>query len=132
MDEGNDEFMKPDFLKTGGLIPTITQDAGTGEILMMAYMNEESLAETIKTGEAHYWSRSRQELWHKGGTSGHVQKIREIRIDCDGDAILIKVDQIGSAACHTGHRSCFHYLWTGDAFAMQGQPVFDPREVYGK
>jgi len=124
--------MTPDFKKGGGLIPVITQDAESGEILMMAYMSQESLDKTISTGEAYYWSRSRQELWHKGGTSGNIQKVKEIRLDCDGDAIVIKVEQIGGAACHTGHRSCFHYRMTGNAFVKEGQPVFDPGEVYKK
>ena len=89
------------------LIPAIAQDAATGEVLMLAYMNEESLAITIETGRATYWSRSRNELWEKGATSGHTQKVLSIAIDCDGDALLLKVEQIG-AACHTGDRTCFH------------------------
>ena len=89
------------------LIPAIAQDFATGEVLMLAYMNEESLAITIKTGRATYWSRSRNELWEKGATSGHTQKVLSIAIDCDGDALLLKVEQIG-AACHTGDRTCFH------------------------
>lgn len=126
------EAIKPDFEKSGGLIPTIAQDAATGEVLMVAYMNKEALKKTIETGEVHYWSRSRRELWHKGATSGHVQILKELRLDCDGDAILVKVDQIGGAACHTGYRSCFHYRWSGRAFQKEGQPIFDPQEVYGK
>ncbi len=95
-------------LKAGvELIPAIAQDAATGEVLMLAYMNEESLAITIETGRATYWSRSRNELWEKGATSGHTQKVLSIAIDCDGDALLLKVEQIG-AACHTGYRTCFH------------------------
>ena len=89
------------------LIPAIAQDVATGEVLMLAYMNEESLAITIETGRATYWSRSRNELWEKGATSGHTQKVLSIAIDCDGDALLLKVEQIG-AACHTGDRTCFH------------------------
>ena len=89
------------------LIPTIAQDFATGEVLMLAYMNEESLAITLKTGRATYWSRSRNELWEKGATSGHTQRVLSIAIDCDGDALLLKVEQIG-AACHTGDRTCFH------------------------
>jgi phosphoribosyl-AMP cyclohydrolase len=88
------------------LIPAIAQDFATGEVLMLAYMNEESLAITLKTGRATYWSRSRNELWEKGATSGHTQKVLSIAIDCDGDALLLKVEQIG-AACHTGDRTCF-------------------------
>lgn len=89
------------------LIPTIAQDATTGEVLMLAYMNAESLATTIATGRATYWSRSRNELWEKGATSGHTQLVHSISVDCDGDALLLKVDQTG-AACHTGERTCFH------------------------
>ena len=95
-------------LKDGlALIPAIAQDVATGEVLMLAYMNEESLAITIESGRATYWSRSRNELWEKGATSGHTQKVISIAIDCDGDALLLKVEQVG-AACHTGDRSCFH------------------------
>ena len=89
------------------LIPAIAQDYATGEVLMLAYMNRESLAITVETGRATYWSRSRNELWEKGATSGHAQKVISIDIDCDGDALLLKVEQVG-AACHTGDRSCFH------------------------
>lgn len=110
----------------------MAQDAATGEILMLAYMNKEALDKTIETGEVHYWSRSRRELWHKGGTSGHVQKVSEIYVDCDGDTIVVKIDQIGGAACHTGHRTCFHYRWNDGAFVEEGEKVFDPREVYRK
>jgi phosphoribosyl-AMP cyclohydrolase len=123
---------KPDFKKAGGLIPAIAQDAATGEILMMAYMSEDALDKTIETGEVHYWSRSRQELWHKGGTSGHVQKVKDIFLDCDGDTIVVKVEQIGGAACHTGHRTCFHLRYTDSEFREEGEKVFDPAEVYGK
>jgi phosphoribosyl-AMP cyclohydrolase len=123
---------RPDFKKAGGLIPAIAQDAATGEILMMAYMSEDALDKTIETGEVHYWSRSRQELWHKGGTSGHVQKVKDIFLDCDGDTIVVKVEQIGGAACHTGHRTCFHLRYTDSEFREEGEKVFDPAEVYGK
>lgn len=95
-------------LKDGlDLIPAIAQDAATGEVLMMAYMNHESLAITINSGRATYWSRSRNELWEKGATSGHTQKVLSIAVDCDGDTLLLQVEQTG-AACHTGDRSCFH------------------------
>ncbi|MBF0527859.1 MAG: phosphoribosyl-AMP cyclohydrolase [Deltaproteobacteria bacterium] len=122
--------MVPNFDKVGGLIPTIAQDAETGQVLMLAYMNRQAWEKTLATGEVHYWSRSRQELWHKGGTSGHVQKVKELRLDCDGDAVLIKIEQVGGAACHTGHCSCFHYLWTEAGSVIDGEPVFDPKEVY--
>ena len=121
-----------DFKKTGGLVPAIAQDAATGDVLMMAYINPESWAKTLETGEAHYWSRSRQELWHKGGTSGNVQKIKAIYVDCDDDTVLFKVEQVGGAACHTGMRSCFFRKVDGDKLVSEGEPVFDPKEVYGK
>lgn len=90
-----------------GLIPAIAQDDRDGTILMMAWMNKKSIEQTLATGEAHYWSRSRSELWHKGATSGHIQKVKQIFYDCDADTILIKIEQIGEIACHTGVRSCF-------------------------
>jgi phosphoribosyl-AMP cyclohydrolase len=121
-----------DFSKGNGLVTAIAQDAETGEILMVANMNEESLARTVETGEAVYWSRSRQRLWHKGEESGNVQKVRELYVDCDGDAILMKIEQIGDAACHTGKRSCFFRRVDGDEIADVGVQVFDPREVYRK
>ena len=96
------------FKKTGGLIPAIAQDIATGEILMLAYMNQEAFEATLSSGNATYYSRSRQTLWIKGETSGNVQRVKEIRIDCDDDTVLLKVEQIGGAACHTGHRSCFY------------------------
>jgi phosphoribosyl-AMP cyclohydrolase len=105
--------MRPDFSKGGGLIPAVAQDAATGEILMLAYMNEESYDMTLATGEVHYWSRSRSELWHKGATSGHVQRVKEILLDCDQDAVVVKIEQAGGKACHTGRRSCFHYRNAG-------------------
>ena len=123
-----------------GLIPVVTTDYESGELLMQAFMNEEALKRTIELGEAVYWSRSRQELWHKGATSGHTQKVRELKIDCDQDAIWLRVDQQGGAACHTGYRSCFFRSVPVGADA-QSEPTlvfteqtkqFDPAEVYGK
>lgn len=96
-----------DFNKGEGLVPTIVQDFATGEVLMMAYMNKESLKRTINSGTTWFWSRSREEFWNKGATSGHFQYVKNIAVDCDGDTLLIKVDQVG-AACHTGNRSCFY------------------------
>lgn len=93
-----------------GLIPAIAQDANDGTVLMMAWMNRESIQRTVETQEVHYWSRSRQELWHKGATSGHIQKVRSIYYDCDADVVLVKIEQIGGIACHTGVRSCFFQL----------------------
>lgn len=119
-----------DFSKTGGLLPAITQEAGTGEVLMLAYMNQEAWKATLSTGKATYFSRSRQELWVKGLTSGNVQVVKEIRIDCDSDAILLKVEQVGGAACHTGHKSCFFKKVENGSVKIIGRPLFDPKEVY--
>ena len=125
-------MMTPDFEKCGGLIPAIAQDAETGEVLMLAYMNQAAWEETLKTGKATYWSRTRQELWIKGQSSGHQQIVKEIRVDCDADAVLLKIEQLGGAACHTGHRSCFHKKVENGSVRIIGEPVFDPQEVYGK
>jgi phosphoribosyl-AMP cyclohydrolase len=125
-------MIAPDFDKAGGLLPAIAQDAQSGEVLMLAYMNRQAWEATLTTGEATYWSRSRNSLWIKGKTSGHLQKVEEIRLDCDADAILLKVRQIGGAACHTGHRSCFHRRLEGDRLVVTDVPVFDPKEVYGQ
>ena len=119
-----------DFAKSGGLVPAITQDAATGEVLMLAYMNQESFEETLRTGRACYFSRSRNKLWRKGEESGNVQDIVEVRIDCDRDTILLKVNQIGGAACHTGNRSCFFRKIENGTLIEDGVRVFDPKEVY--
>lgn len=121
-----------DFDKTGGLVPAIAQDAATGEILMLAYMNEESFEETLRTGRACYFSRSRNRLWRKGEESGNVQEVVEIRIDCDQDTVLLKVNQIGGAACHTGYRSCFYRRVENGLLREDGTRIFDPEEVYRK
>jgi phosphoribosyl-AMP cyclohydrolase len=120
------------FKKTGGLIPAIAQDYASGEILMLAYMNQEAFEATLSSGLATYYSRSRQALWVKGETSGNVQKVKEIRIDCDNDTILLKVAQIGGAACHTGHRSCFFKKIENGSMREIGEPIFNPEEVYNK
>ena len=122
----------PDFAKCDGLLPAIAQDAETGEILMMAYMNPESYAQTLATNRAVYFSRSRQKLWRKGEESGNVQEVLAIYVDCDRDTILLKVNQIGQAACHEGYRSCFFRKVTPEGLEVEGQRVFDPAEVYGK
>ncbi|MHB9287540.1 phosphoribosyl-AMP cyclohydrolase [Halobacteriales archaeon Cl-PHB] len=109
------------------LLPAVAQDADTGEVLMLAYVSEEALQQTRETGLAHYYSRSRDELWQKGGSSGHVQHVEEVRVDCDGDALLYLVDQEGGA-CHTGYESCFYRTVDGDTV---GEQVFDPEDVYG-
>ena len=125
-------MIKLDFSKTGGLVPAIVQDNETGEILMLAYMNQEAFNATLSTGKATYYSRSRQMLWVKGETSGNVQLVKEIRIDCDDDTVLLKVEQRGGAACHTGHRSCFYKKVENGTIRIVGEPVFDPQEVYDK
>jgi phosphoribosyl-AMP cyclohydrolase len=109
-----------------GLVPAVAQDADSGEVLMLAYVSPEALERTRETGRAHYYSRSRDELWEKGATSGHVQRVAEVRVDCDGDALLYVVEQDGGA-CHTGYRSCFYRTVEGDTV---GDRVFDPDEVY--
>lgn len=119
-----------DFDKTGGLIPAIAQDADTGEVLMLAYMNQEAFEETLACGNAVYYSRSRKKLWKKGETSGHVQNIREIRVDCDNDTVLLKVTQVGGAACHKGYKSCFHKVVENNEFKIVEPRVFDPEKVY--
>ena len=121
-----------DFDKGGGLVPAIVQDADTGEVLMLAYMNEEAYRRTLETGRAWFYSRSRDRFWMKGESSGNVQQVREVRVDCDADAVVLKVRQVGGAACHTGHRSCFYRRVEGDRWVVEGQPVFDPDEVYGR
>ncbi len=122
----------PDFSKSDGLLPAIAQDADTGEVLMLGYMNAESFALTVSTGRAVYFSRSRGKLWHKGEESGHWQDVRSIYVDCDGDTILLKVFQHGGAACHTGFRSCFHRQVTSQGVTIVGERVFDPQAVYHK
>jgi phosphoribosyl-AMP cyclohydrolase len=136
VEEGLDFTPKFD---ANGLIPALAMDAKTREPLMLAYMNEESLRRTLEIGEAVYWSRSRSEFWHKGATSGHIQRIVEIRTDCDQDALILLVEQVGAGACHTGRESCFYrkvvspdggglakLVWIGP------EKSFDPAEVYGK
>lgn len=116
-----------------GLLPAIVQDADSGEVLMVAYMNREAVRKTVESGVAHFWSRSRGKLWLKGETSGHVQRVREIFTDCDADTLLLKVEQEGGA-CHNGYRSCFYRKLTEktDAFEVTGEKIFDPGKVYKK
>jgi len=114
-----------------GLIPAIAQDAETGDVLMFAWMNREALAKTAELGEAVYFSRSRGRLWHKGEESGHTQKIREIRVDCDNDVVLLKIEQVGGIACHTGRRSCFFQKYFADGRWETVEPVLkDPKDIY--
>lgn len=119
---------------SSGLVPAIAQDEATGDVLMMAWMNRESLAETIKTHHAVYWSRSRKKLWRKGEESGNVQEVKSIHVDCDGDVVLLRVHQIGGAACHTGHRTCFYreVIDDGNGMREKNDIVFDPKDVYKK
>ncbi len=116
---------------SAGLVPAIIQEAKTGEILMVAYMNKESLEKTIENGRTCFWSRSRKRFWIKGESSGNIQKVKKIAIDCDGDALLIQVEQKGGAACHTGYKSCFYRrLNKNNEWQVQGKKVFDPKKVY--
>ena len=121
---------KLDFSKGKGLIPAIAQDFNTGEVLMLAYMNQASFDETLSSGKATYFSRSRQSLWKKGETSGHVQQVKEIRVDCDQDTILLKVEQVGGAACHKGYKSCFFKRIENRELTIVEKRVFDPDTVY--
>jgi phosphoribosyl-AMP cyclohydrolase len=121
-----------DFDKSNGLVPVVAQDADSGAVLMVAWMNREAFDETQRTGRACYYSRSRGRLWRKGEESGHVQEVREILIDCDADTILLKVHQVGGAACHEGYASCFFRRVEDDGLRVIGQRVFDPSQVYKK
>ena len=125
-------MIKLDFTKFDGLLPVIAQDDATGDVLMLAFMNEEAWNMTLSTGKATYFSRSRQKLWVKGESSGHVQLVREIRIDCDNDTVLLKVKQIGEAACHKGYKSCFFRKVENNEAVITDEIVFDPKEVYKK
>ena len=120
----------PDFSKSGGLVAAVAQDAETGEVLMLAWMNPEAWEKTLETGEVHYYSRSRKSLWHKGETSGNVQKVRSIRLDCDSDAVLLQIEQVGGAACHEGYRSCFSRELRNGEVRRCSELIFDPKEVY--
>jgi phosphoribosyl-AMP cyclohydrolase len=125
-------MVKLDFEKGGGLIPAIAQDWQTGEVLMLAYINEEAWNETLKTGNATYWTRSRKKIWRKGESSGNVQKVKEIYVDCDEDTVIFKVEQIGGAACHEGFRTCFFRKVEGNVLKVIGERIFNPEEVYNK
>lgn len=121
-----------DFAKQGGLVPVVVQDDATGTVLMLAYMNAEAFHETQRTGRACYYSRSRDRLWRKGEESGHVQEVRSMYVDCDDDTLLLKVHQVGGAACHEGYQSCFFRQLDGEKAVIVGQRVFDPAAVYKK
>ena len=120
----------PNFITDDQLLPAVAQDVGTGEVLMLAYMNRAAWEKTLATGEAVYYSRSRKRLWKKGESSGHVQRVSEIYVDCDADTILLKVEQLGGAACHQGYRSCFFRKHLGDGWQIACKQVFDPQQVY--
>jgi len=122
---------KPDFSKTDGLIPAVVQDYKSNEVLMLAFINEQSWEASLSTGLATFWSRSRQELWVKGATSGHTQKIKQILVDCDEDSIIFKVEQLGGA-CHKGYRSCFYRQLDEQDLKLISKPVFQPADVYKK
>ena len=119
-----------DFDKAGGLVPAVAQDADTGEVLMLAWMNRAAYEETLRTGRACYYSRSRGKLWRKGEESGHVQEVREVYLDCDADTVLLKVRQVGGAACHEGYKSCFFRRVRDGKLEVVGERVFDPAKVY--
>ena len=123
-------MIKLDFEKTNGLIPAIAQDYKTGEVLMLGFMNSQAFEKTRKTKKATYFSRSRQALWIKGEISGHVQNVKEIRVDCDNDTILLKVEQVGGAACHKGYKSCFFSKVQENDLKIVESKVFDPKKVY--
>jgi phosphoribosyl-AMP cyclohydrolase len=133
-------MLRPDFEKCNGLVPVIAQDNTSGDVLMLAYMNEEAYDETLKTEHAVYFSRSRNKLWRKGEESGNVQIVKSIFLDCDADTILIRVEQIGEAACHEGYKSCFFRKITAtsdsndnlEGYEIIGVPIFDPKNVYKK
>jgi phosphoribosyl-AMP cyclohydrolase len=126
--------MQIDFEKAGGLVPAVAQDASTGVVLMLAWMNREAFEETLRTGRAVYFSRSRGKLWRKGEESGNVQHVKDVFVDCDADTILLKVEQVGGAACHEGYQSCFFRKLanTGEVAETVGDRLFDPKQVYGK
>ena len=124
--------MEIDFQKSGGLVPAIIQDERTGDVLMLGFMNQESLAETQRTGEVVFFSRSRSKLWKKGESSGHVLRVREMRVDCDADALLVRVEAIGPGVCHEGYRSCFFRMLEPDGSAkVIAERTFAPEKVYG-
>ncbi|MEW6677596.1 MAG: phosphoribosyl-AMP cyclohydrolase [Pseudomonadota bacterium] len=132
MSKSNETWLNKINWSEDGLVPAIAQDATTGDILMVAWMNREALKQTAEKGEAVYWSRSRKKLWHKGEESGHTQKVTEIRTDCDEDVILLKVEQAGGIACHTGRHSCFFHRLEGDKWQAVDPVLKDPHEIYKK
>ncbi|MBK7984475.1 MAG: phosphoribosyl-AMP cyclohydrolase [Candidatus Competibacteraceae bacterium] len=127
----NDDWLERIKWTADGLVPAIAQDADSGRVLMMAWMNRESLQRTVECGEAVYWSRSRKALWHKGETSGNTQKVKSLRMDCDHDVLLLEIEQIGGIACHTGRQRCFFEEFRDGAWVVTDPVLKDPREMYG-
>jgi phosphoribosyl-AMP cyclohydrolase len=128
----NDSWLNKVNWTQDGLVPAVAQEAGSGRVLMVAWMNREALGKTVQTGEVHYWSRSRRKLWHKGEESGHVQKVKSIRLDCDEDVILVEVEQVGGIACHTGRHSCFFQRLDGGKWVKTDAVLRQPHEIYRK
>jgi len=128
----NDAWLNKVNWSEDGLVPAIAQDAENGDILMVAWMNRDALKQTVQLGEAVYWSRSRKKLWHKGEESGHTQKVKEIRLDCDEDVVLLKIEQVGGIACHTGRRSCFFQRLDKGKWVAVDPVLKDPHEIYKK
>lgn len=122
--------MKLDFTKLNGLVPVVVQDYQTNEVLMLAFMNEEAWNKTLETGKATFFSRTRNKLWMKGEESGNVQEVKEIFIDCDDDSVVLKVNQISGAACHTGYKTCFYRKLNGDKLSIVGKQLFNPEDKY--
>ncbi len=127
----NDDWLNRIKWTADGLVPAIAQEAGTGQVLMMAWMNRESLRLTVQEGRAIYWSRSRKKLWRKGEESGHVQRVQDVRLDCDNDVILLSVEQIGGIACHTGRHRCFYQQLQGTSWVDVEPVLKDPAGIYG-
>ncbi len=130
--ECGDNIIELDFDKNNGIVAVMAQDYKTKEILMQAYMNREAWIETVNSKRAVYFSRSRNRLWRKGESSGNIQIIKEIRVDCDLDSVLLMIEQVGDAACHEGYRSCFYRTVAEDGLTIKGKLIFDPKEVYKK
>jgi phosphoribosyl-AMP cyclohydrolase len=128
----NDTWLNKINWSQDGLVPAVTQDAASGRVLTVAWMDRAALKKTVETGEAHYWSRSRKKMWHKGEESGHVQKVKSIRLDCDEDVILLQVEQVGGIACHTGRESCFFNHLTDGQWVAVDPVLKDPAEIYRK
>jgi len=126
----NKEWLDEIKWDAAGLIPAIAQEAKSGKVLMMAWMNRDALMQTVEKGQAVYWSRSRSKIWPKGESSGHVQKVKSIRIDCDKDVVLLKVEQLGGIACHTGRKSCFYKKFEDDSWQTTEPVIKDPKEIY--